>query len=157
MNRTKKGFTLIELLIVVAIIGIIVAIAIPNLLNAIQRAKQKRTMADMRSIGTATEAYAVDFNSYPPSAGCAVAGNAMQGKVDRYLTPTYIKTLPYKDGWDHDFLFNTSTNGQEYTIGSYGKDGATGPNSTCGATTDFNADIVFSNGQFTQWPEGVQN
>ena len=50
-KRNNKGFTLIELLIVVAIIGIIVAIAIPNLLNAIQRAKQKRTMGDMRTAG----------------------------------------------------------------------------------------------------------
>ncbi|OYV98709.1 MAG: hypothetical protein B7Z68_00255, partial [Acidobacteria bacterium 21-70-11] len=47
--RKQKGFTLIELLIVVAIIGIIAAIAIPNLLNAINRGRQKRTMADMRS------------------------------------------------------------------------------------------------------------
>ena len=46
MKRNPKGFTLIELLIVVAIIGIIVAIAIPNLLNAIQRAKQRRSMGD---------------------------------------------------------------------------------------------------------------
>ncbi len=69
MKRNQKGFTLIELLIVVAIIGIIVAIAIPNLLNAIQRAKQKRTMGDMRSAGTAAEAYAVDFNHYPAAAG----------------------------------------------------------------------------------------
>ncbi len=61
MNR-QKGFTLIELLIVVAIIGIIAAIAIPNLLNAIDRGKQKRTMADMRSVGTAIESYAVDNN-----------------------------------------------------------------------------------------------
>ena len=44
MKRNRKGFTLIELLIVVAIIGIIVAIAIPNLLNAIQRAKQRRPL-----------------------------------------------------------------------------------------------------------------
>ena len=48
MRRKDKGFTLIELLIVVAIIGIIAAIAIPNLLNAIDRGKQKRTMADLR-------------------------------------------------------------------------------------------------------------
>ena len=68
-KRNNKGFTLIELLIVVAIIGIIVAIAIPNLLNAIQRAKQKRTMGDMRTAGTAAEAYAVDFNRYPAAAG----------------------------------------------------------------------------------------
>ena len=69
MKRNSKGFTLIELLIVVAIIGIIVAIAIPNLLNAIQRAKQRRTMGDMRSAATAVEAYAVDLNRYPPAAG----------------------------------------------------------------------------------------
>ena len=66
IRLNKKGFTLIELLIVVAIIGIIAAIAIPNLLNAIQRGKQKRTMADMRAVGTAVEAYAVDNNLYPP-------------------------------------------------------------------------------------------
>ena len=65
IRLNKKGFTLIELLIVVAIIGIIAAIAIPNLLNAIQRGKQKRTMADMRAVGTAVEAYAVDNNFYP--------------------------------------------------------------------------------------------
>src|SRR5450759_1932818 len=89
MKRNRKGFTLIELLIVVAIIGIIVAIAIPNLLHAIKRAKQKRTMADIRSIGTATEAYAIDNNRYPPS-----AANAYPTGITTLATPvtgqTYI-------------------------------------------------------------------
>jgi len=63
--KNQKGFTLIELLIVVAIIGIIAAIAIPNLLSAIQRGRQKRAMGEVRSIATAAQSYATDTNIYP--------------------------------------------------------------------------------------------
>src|SRR5258708_6474882 len=52
-------------LFVVAIVGILAAIAIPNLLMAMQRSKQKRTMADIRSVATAVEAYASEKNGYP--------------------------------------------------------------------------------------------
>ena len=66
---TGKGFTLVELLIVVAIIGILAAIAIPNFLGAQTRAKVARARADMMTITTAIEAYAVDNNDYPPNDG----------------------------------------------------------------------------------------
>ncbi len=62
----KKGFTLIELLIVVAIIAILAAIAIPNFLQAQVRSKVSRVQADMRSAATALESYYVDHNAYPP-------------------------------------------------------------------------------------------
>jgi len=64
MSR-KKGFTLIELLIVVAIIAILAAIAIPNFLEAQVRSKVSRARADMRTLAGALETYMVDWNKYP--------------------------------------------------------------------------------------------
>jgi general secretion pathway protein G len=158
--RRQKGFTLIELLIVVAIIGIIAAIAIPNLLNAINRGRQKRTMADIRTIGTGIEAYAVDVNVYPLN---------LSGKVESTLvgiiSPTYVKVLPEKDGWGKPLCFVSNASGTEYTIYSLAADNTAGSCSgytyNCGTakfckTTDFKDDIIFANGQFTQWPEGIQ-
>lgn len=64
----KKGFTLIELLIVVAIIAILAAIAVPNFLEAQIRSKVSRARSDMRSLATGIESYYVDNNQYPASA-----------------------------------------------------------------------------------------
>jgi len=65
--RKLKGFTLIELLIVVAIIAILAAIAIPNFLDAQIRSKVSRAKTDMRTISIALESYMVDVNMYPGS------------------------------------------------------------------------------------------
>lgn len=71
MTRAKKGsrqgFTLIELLIVVAIIAILAAIAVPNFLEAQTRAKVSRVQTDMRVLSIALESYRVDWSRYPPS------------------------------------------------------------------------------------------
>ena len=149
MIKKQKGFTLIELLIVVAIIGIIAAIAIPNLLNAIDRGKQKRTMADMRSMGTAVESYAVDTNHYPTAANI--------GALEPVLEPVYIGNLPAVDGWQNVMVYTPSaTAGVGYTVRSTGKDGATEGSPAGGMTGDFDCDILFVDGQFVQWPEGMQ-
>ena len=148
----KKGFTLIELLIVVAIIGIMAAIAIPNLLVALQKGKQKATMGDMKSVGTALEVYTTDNSMVP---------NARSGHCSTrpaYFIPFYIKVLPLQR-----WLGNCSG------IMHLAPSPATSIRSHLGAGTrllaataavmyqvtelsDFNNDITFSNGQFTLGP-----
>jgi general secretion pathway protein G len=139
-------------LVLVAMIGIIAAIAIPNLITAQQRAKQKRTMADIRSIATAAEAYATDNNQYPETVAV--------------VAPKYLKTVPERDGWGHRFeyacLADESGKCTGYVIASPAKDGVMereareAVTQSHGPTTNFDCDIVYSNGSFVEYPQGAQ-
>jgi hypothetical protein len=72
------------------------------------------------------------------------------------LAPTYIANPVKKDGWSNFFQYDTTSNNQEYGFRSLGRDNAT-TTITCTTTTNFNDDILYSNGGFLNYPEGSQN
>ncbi len=85
MRFYRAAFTLIELLIVVAIIGILAAIAVPNFLNAQIRAKVSRAQADLRTIRTAVQAYALDHDG-PPANTHPSLGYRTNGYLGPHIT-----------------------------------------------------------------------
>ncbi len=166
IRNRQKGFTLIELLIVVAIIGIIAALLIPNFLDALQKAKQKRTVADMRNVGTAAFSWLTDQVSAAAAGTAATQVNlgdyasSDQSTYQALLVPQYLQKVPDKDGWKNNFAYWLETTSvlkrNVMAIASGGRDGGTpSGNYTVGGfdPTDYEQDIVWADGFFVRWPQ----
>lgn len=91
MRTRTSAFTLIELLIVVAIIAILAAIAVPNFLEAQTRSKVSRVKADQRSLATALEAYYVDQNNYAPNVSDFAIGLVRLSTPVAYITDAWVE------------------------------------------------------------------
>ncbi|MBQ9345554.1 MAG: type II secretion system major pseudopilin GspG [Kiritimatiellae bacterium] len=118
-RQAEAGFTLIEILLVVVIIGILAAVAVPKLSGRVRQAKQNAAASSIGSIGLAINMYEVDNGKYPDSLQNLVT----KGSEDNWNGPYLEKGVP-KDPWGHDFQY--SKNGNQYTLSSAGPDGSFG-------------------------------
>jgi general secretion pathway protein G len=142
-GRQEAGFSLIELLITMAVIAIIAGIAMINLLGALNRAKQRSTMADMRTIAVGVEIYHIDKGFLP-------AASSMT-QLRSVLIPYQASVVPVVDRWGH--FFSYSQDGTNYTIESFGRDGADGAEVTYATRANTDLDLQLSNGIFLFAPE----
>ena len=141
--KQHAGFSLIEVLIVVVIIGIIATITVSQLLHARDKARQGATIADMRNLSTAIEAYTID-NTLPPS-------STDFADAAELLKPYYNERVPTLDHWGHSYDYS-STLGGKYSLTSFGKDGVDGAELTPTTRLEFDRDIVVANGEFPGLP-----
>ncbi|HET8774628.1 MAG TPA: hypothetical protein VFP80_12570 [Thermoanaerobaculia bacterium] len=148
--------------ILAILLSLLLAVAVPNVRQQMNRERQKRSMADMRSLATALEARATDLNSYAivPAAVSSTASDfasmapAPPEMIERALKPLYIRKLPRQDGWGNDFEVRVSE--RSYVIRSRGSDDRFDASSyTNRITHSFAEDLVFSNGNFVQYPEST--
>lgn len=169
IRNRQKGFTLIELLIVIAIIGIIAALLIPNFLDALQKAKQKRTVADERSMATAVTTLATDLASAAAAgqSGTYTVGAGGQTSIDipgleRILVTRYIPAVPVLDGWKETYeywLAAQLTAPQLFAVRSRGlKSISEGDTYTITSftPTDYERDIVWSDAFPIQYPQNAK-
>ncbi|MCG8459021.1 MAG: type II secretion system GspH family protein [Holophagales bacterium] len=179
-NQVSRAFTLLELLIVVVIMMLLAAVLIPNLLDALQKAKQKQTMAQMKIIGDAFMSWQID------QAGAASAGAGATYSTESYtrltgdelaevLTPRYLQAVQNDDNWGGAFrylvssccsvetsptrLSCTSQCPETFMIVSCGRDRECSDSSyTAGvfAPWDHDQDIVWLDGYFVRRPGSAE-
>jgi general secretion pathway protein G len=123
--RSSAGFTLIELIVVVAIIGLLAGLVVPQFIKQEEKATAKAARAQIELLGTALDTFRLDVGRYPTSQEGLQALNQKPGGADRWEGPYLKKELP-NDPWGKPYIYKSPGDHGPYDIVSYGADGVAG-------------------------------
>lgn len=116
----QLGMTLIEILIVLAIIGSLMAVLIPNVTSRLDKSRVSETKIAMGQVNNALNLYYTDCGKFPKSLDGLIKADA---DCSNWGPEPYLKKMP-KDAWKHDFSYEIE--GNNYTVKSLGSDGREG-------------------------------
>jgi general secretion pathway protein G len=126
VRGARSGFTLIEMLVVLAIIGSIVGLVGPRVLNYLSDSKVKTAKIQMENLGSALDLFYLDAGRYPSNDEGLTALVQQPTSVSFWNGP-YLKTKTVpKDPWGHDYLYRSPGQDGPYDVGSLGPDGREG-------------------------------
>lgn len=143
-THPQSGFTVVEILVVILILVIVTTLAGIGLIHAMDKARQRDTMADMRRLATAIDLYMAEHRGPPPAEDLA--------ELVELLGADHRPALPQRDQWGHAFRYTYEDSGG-YSIESPGKGGVFGSDIALSTRFDFELDIVMIDGGFVASPE----
>jgi len=128
MKHGQRGFTLIEIMVVVVILAVLGALVVPKILENVDKARVTRAQSDIRAIQTALDLYRLDNFKYPTTEQglAALVKQPVDPTITNYRSGGYLSTVP-KDPWNNPYQYiSPGTDGRDYDIITYGRDGKPG-------------------------------
>jgi general secretion pathway protein G len=122
----EAGFTLVEILVVITIIGLIMAIVGPRVLNYLGESKVKAAKIQIESFNSALDLYYLDVGSYPNSNDGLAALVQRPGNAESWNGPYLKGGVVPNDPWGHQYVYRSPAEHAPYEIVSYGSDGQEG-------------------------------
>lgn len=137
-TRREAGFSIVEVLVILVVISIVTAIGVSQFLRAYDRSRQRSTMADMRTVASASGTYYIDAGEYSSDL--------------ESLEPYYLQPVPRVDRWGYAWQYASADS--TYELVSRGSDGVAGPPAPTPWSGDpFECDLVLTSGTFSQAPD----